>query len=288
MPGREYRRSSRLGRRGGRPATPPTLRPVPELPEVEAYRRLAEHVLGRPITGVDSPDAWFLKGGLDATTLVGALLGRSFTAARRIGKLLLLDTSAGGPTLGLRFGMTGRLVVDGAVGVDRLMYSSDREESAWDRLRVRFADGGDLRVRDPRRLGGVLLDPEEGRLGPDALSITPARLGRALGASSAPLKARLMDQTHIAGVGNLIADEALWRAGLDPRRPAGSLSPAELRRLHRHLSSTVRDLIARGGSHTGDLLPARVPGGRCPRDGAVLERDMVGGRTTWWCPRHQG
>ncbi|TMM19871.1 MAG: hypothetical protein E6G01_01330 [Actinobacteria bacterium] len=96
-----------------------------------------------------------------------------------------------------------------------------------------------------------------------------------------------MDQARLAGVGNLIADEALWKAGLDPRRPASSLTTAETRRLHRHLRAVVSDLLERGGSHLGDLLAARVPGGRCPRDGEPLARDQVGGRTTWWCPRHQ-
>lgn len=255
---------------------------MPELPEVEAYRRLAERALGRRIVGVDAPDAWYLKAGAAPAVLVG----RTFTAARRIGKLLLLDTDDG-PTLGLRFGMTGRLVVDGAVGVDRLLYSSDRELDAWDRFAVRFEDGGDLRVRDPRRLGGVLLDPDERGLGPDAVGVTSAQLRAALADSTAPLKARLMDQARLAGIGNLLADEVLWRAGLAPARPAGSLSPAEARRLHRHLVGTLTDLTERGGSHTGDLMPERGPGGACPKDGTPLRRDTVGGRTSWWCPHHQ-
>ncbi|MGI8686392.1 MAG: Fpg/Nei family DNA glycosylase [Acidimicrobiales bacterium] len=260
---------------------------MPELPEVEAYRTLAEAALRRPVAEVDAPDAWFLKGGIDAGGVSAALTGRSFTAARRRGKLLLLDTSDDGPVLGLRFGMTGRLVVDGRAGVDKLLYSSDQGLSAWDRFALRFAGGGDLRVHDPRRLGGVFLDPDEGRLGVDVLTITPAALRTALGRSTAPLKARLMDQAHLAGVGNLLADETLWRAGLDPRRPAGSLTPAELRRLHKHLRASVADLIVRGGSHSGDLMPARAAGGVCPRDGAALSRATVGGRTTWWCPKHQ-
>jgi formamidopyrimidine-DNA glycosylase len=259
---------------------------VPELPEVEAYRRLAERALHRKIAGVDGPDDWYLKRGLDAEVARAALVGRDFTAARRIGKLLLLDVSDG-PTLGLRFGMTGRLLVDGTAGVDALLYSSVQELERFDRFMVRFADGGDLRMRDPRRLGGVELDPDEARLGPDALTVTAAQLRDLLAGSEAPLKARLMDQARLAGVGNLIADETLWRAGLLPSRPAGSLSPAELRRLHKHLRGTVDDLIGRGGSHTGDLLPVRGPGGRCPRDGAELRRATVGGRTTWWCPKHQ-
>lgn len=269
------------------------LRAVPEMPEVEAYCRLAEGGLGRPIVSVGAPDAWFLKRGLDATTAALALTDRSFTQARRLGKLLLLDTSPlasdepPGPTLGLRFGMTGCLVVDGRVGVDRLLYSSDRHEEAWNRFQVTFADGGVLAVRDPRRLGGIELDPEEGSLGPDVASVGPAALRRALGSSAAPLKGRLLDQGRLAGVGNLMADEALWRAGLDPSRPAGSLSGAEVRRLHRHLRATVADLVKRGGSHTGDLLASRRPGGVCPRDGTPLARSTVAGRTTWWCPKHQ-
>ena len=259
---------------------------MPELPEVEAYRRLGEQALHREVAEVVARDTWFLKGGLTPEHLVAIVTGRTFTASRRIGKLMLLDTGTG-PTVGLRFGMTGRLLVDGRAGVDELEYSSVRDEPAWDRVTFRFADGGDLRIRDPRRLGGVLLDPDEGRLGADALTVTPAGLRAALGASTAPLKARLMDQGRVAGIGNLIADETLYRAGLDPARPAGSLAPAELRRLHRALRATVSLLIERGGSHTGDLQQARRPGGTCPRDGTALLRRTVGGRTTWSCPRHQ-
>jgi formamidopyrimidine-DNA glycosylase len=259
---------------------------VPELPEVEAYRTLAERALHRKIAGVDAPDAWYLKRGLDAAVVTAALIGRRFTAARRIGKLLLMEVDKG-PTLGLRFGMTGRLLVDGAAGVDKLLYSSTKELERYDRFAVRFAGGGDLRMRDPRRLGAVELEPDEARLGPDALGLSPAALRDALAGSQAPLKARIMDQARIAGVGNLIADEALWRAGLLPSRPASSLSPAELRRLHKHLVGTVADLIARGGSHHGDFLPFRRRDGACPRDGAPLLRATVGGRTTYWCPRHQ-
>ena len=260
---------------------------MPELPEVERYRALAEgRALGRIIATVHADDAWYLKGGLEADELRGVLRGREFTAARRIGKLLLLDVNSG-PTLGLRFGMSGRLLVDGTAALTDLIYSSNRELEKWDRFGVTFADGGSMVLRDPRRLGGVLLDPAEVRLGPDARELTVAQLRVALGSSTAPLKARLMDQARIAGVGNLIADEALWRAGLDPARPAGSLETADLRRLHRHLRASVEDLIDRGGSHTGDLLPHRRAGGLCPKDGTPLVRRTVGGRTTWSCPVHQ-
>jgi len=246
---------------------------------VEAYRQLAERVVGRTIVAVDIPDPWFVKQG-DPRALVGCAI----TAVRRRGKLLLVDTD--GPTLGLRFGMTGRLVVDGTPGVDALLYSSNADRPAYDRFALHLSEGV-LAVRDPRRLGGVSVDPDEARLGPDALGIGAAALRAALAASEAPLKARLMDQARVAGVGNLVADELLWRARLDPARPAGNLTAAESRLLARAVRSTLADLIGRGGSHTGDLMPERRPGGRCPRDGTPLVRRRIGGRTTWSCPACQ-
>jgi formamidopyrimidine-DNA glycosylase len=257
---------------------------MPELPEVEAYRVLAERVVGRTITGVQAPDAWYLKGGISAADLTSALTGRAIRGARRRGKLLLLDTD--GPTLGLRFGMTGRLVVDGVPGVETLLYTSNADRSEWDRFGL-VLDRGRLAVRDPRRLGGVSLDPPEARLGPDARGISVAALRAALAGGTGPLKARLLDQARVAGVGNLIADEALWRAGLDPGRPAGGLDDASVRALARALRRTIEELIERGGSHQGELGPARAPGGVCPRDGTPLVRRTIGGRTTWSCPAHQ-
>jgi formamidopyrimidine-DNA glycosylase len=264
-----------------------TLRqPVPELPEVESYRQLADKsALRRQIRAVETLDPRYLRGS-GRSDVGAALTGRRFVAARRIGKLVLLDTD-GGPTVGLHFGMTGSLAVDGVEGVDGLLYTPRRVEPGWERFVVRFADGGRLTMRDPRRFGRLELDPDENRLGVDLLALTPASLTKALTTSRAPLKARLLDQSRIAGIGNLIADEALWRSGLDPARPAGSLTAPERRRLHRHLRATTADLMARGGSHTGDFLPARQRDGRCPRDGAPLLRRSVGGRTTFSCPVHQ-
>jgi formamidopyrimidine-DNA glycosylase len=261
---------------------------VPELPEVESYRRLAEtHALDRTVIGVEADDAWILKRGLTATEVQAGLVGRRLVAARRRGKLLLIDTDGEGPVLGLRFGMTGRLQVDGAFGVDRLQYSPAKSEPRWDRFGLQFSGGGHLRLQDPRRLGGVELDPDEDRLGPDALTITPRQLALALAGSTVALKARLLDQEKVAGIGNLIADEILWRAALAPWRPSSSLDPIEVRRLHRHLRSGLRILIGRGGAHTGDLGAHRRPGGRCPKDGTELIRATIGGRTSWWCPSHQ-
>jgi formamidopyrimidine-DNA glycosylase len=142
-------------------------------------------------------------------------------------------------------------------------------------------------VRDARRLGGAELDPETLRLGPDAVGLNLAGLRKVLGDSRIALKARLMDQSKIAGLGNLLVDEALFQAGLDPARPAGGLDDTELKSLHRALRRTLTNLTRRGGSHTGVLQPARHRDGLCPVDGAPLLRRTVGGRTTYSCPVHQ-
>ena len=260
---------------------------MPEILEIEYYRQLAEAALEREIAAVwvDELASRGLEPGVD---LAAILPGLSFLAARRRGKLLVLDTE--GPSMGLRFGMTGGLLLDGVAGIDRLRYGPGSYEPRWIRARVTFADGGELLLHDPRRLGRVSLDPDEGALGPDALSLSIGELRTALAVrhgEGPPIKARLLDQSKIAGVGNLLADEILWRASIDPRRPSTSLSPAELRLLHRHLRSTLDQLFERGGSHTGDHMEARRPQGRCPKDGAAMHRATIGGRTTWWCSAHQ-
>ncbi len=252
--------------------------------EVEAYRQAAERAVGHRIARVEAPDAWFLKGGTTAEALQ-SLVGATVTGTRRIGKLLILDTDV--VPLGLRFGMTGRLLVGGHVPIEKLEYSSNRFEERWVRFVLGFDDLGDLVLVDPRRLGGVELDPDTAHLGPDALAVGLAELRDRLAASRAPVKAFLLDQQRVAGVGNLIADEALWRAGVDPARPARSLDRDEVRRLHRHLRGAIRSMTDRGGSHTGDLHVARARGATCPRDGAPLLRRTIGGRTTYSCPEHQ-
>ncbi|HEX4081790.1 MAG TPA: DNA-formamidopyrimidine glycosylase family protein, partial [Acidimicrobiales bacterium] len=270
----------------------------------------------RPVAAVAVPDPHVLRGQVRPAALRRALVGRSLVAARRRGKLLLLDVDGavdgavdgestsdretgsqpGGPTLGMRFGMTGDLVLDDQQAIGELLYAPVGFGRQWVRFGLRFADGGSLLLHDPRRFGRVELDPAEEQLGPDAATVTPAELRAALATRRSlsgqagggpPLKARLLDQSHLAGLGNLLVDEILWRAGLSPQRPSGSLSDAELRRLHRHIRTTVDQLLERGGSHTGDLMAERRPDGHCPKDGTALTRATVGGRTTYWCPAHQ-
>ena len=116
---------------------------MPELVEVEKYRRLADRVVGRRVAEVMAPDAWYLKRGLDAATAESVLTGATVTGTRRIGKLLMLDLAdatdgSDRPVLGLRFGMSGRLVVDGQAGVDDLVYAPRLTLDKWDRFGLRF------------------------------------------------------------------------------------------------------------------------------------------------------
>ncbi len=259
---------------------------MPEGVEIEMYRLHGERAVGETIASVLAPDDWFLKGQTTEPELVDAITGSTVTAARRRGKLMILDLSSG-HRLGLRFGMTGRLLVGEESAIEYLEYSSQRNEPAWDRFQITFESGLELRIRDPRRLGGVELDPDEEKLGADVFTITIGQLKDRVLVGKMALKARLLDQGRVAGIGNLIADETLWRAGLDPARAADSLEENDIRRLHRNLRTVLADFMEDGGSHTGRLQPARTRGGHCPRDGAELLRREIGGRTTYSCPEHQ-
>lgn len=264
---------------------------MPEMLEAETARALiAVRALEREIAKVHAPDTWFLKRGLTPRAARSILPGLRLTAARRRGKLLLIDTDGpevGGPVLAMHLGMSGRILVDGEAAGDPLLYAANGDNPAWRRFGLHFVDGGTLYLRDPRRLGAVELDPDEDRLGPDASTVKLAFVRDLLGRSHAPVKAVLMDQSRIAGLGNLLTDEVLFRAGVDPARPANSIRDDEVRAVARAISTTVRTLGRRGGSHTGDHMEARAPGSNCPRDGAPMLRRTVGGRTTYSCSLHQ-
>ena len=257
---------------------------MPELPEVERARALiARSALHRPIASVDDSDTYVCRPHAPGE-IADALVGRELVSAERRGKSMWLETSEEGPALGIHLGMAGRIVVDGdEAGDPRPRQDRDR----WDRFTIAFADGGRMTLRDSRRLGRVRLEPPIERLGPDAAEVTRAAFRARVSRSRMPIKSRIMDQSVIAGVGNLLADEALWKAAIDPHRPANALAEAELDRLRNAIRAANRSAIAKGGVHTGRVIPARRRDGVCPRCGTPMARGTIGGRTTYWCPAEQ-
>jgi formamidopyrimidine-DNA glycosylase len=167
-----------------------------------------------------------------------------------------------------------------------------------DRLILAFVEGGELRYRNMRKLGGVWLahDQEElddilGRLGPDALTIGRKEFLVRLARRRGSIKAALMDQRLVAGVGNIIADEVLWHARIHPKRAIESLDEDERRRLYTQMRQVLREAVDRF-----DYLPRKrswlshvrgIPGAACPRCKTPLARTVVGGRTTYFCPNCQ-
>src|SRR3954467_13553120 len=259
---------------------------MPELPEVERARALiAERALGRRIATVDDTDTYVCRPHAPGE-IADALVGRELVEAHRQGKAMWV-APADAPALGLHLGMAGRIVVDDHAAGDPNRDGPNGHNPLWDRFALRFEDGGALLLRDKRRLGRAVLDPDLSRLGPDAAEVARDDFRERVGRGVLPLKAKIMDQSVIAGVGNLLADEALWRARLDPRMPASSLDEDDLDRLRREIRSATRRAIARGGVHTGDVIAHRRRDGVCPRCGADMARATIGGRPPYWCAAAQ-
>ena len=248
---------------------------MPELPEAERARREIEKVLGREIVAVDDTDTYVCRPHAPGD-ICAALLGRSLVSANRRGKFLWAETSGDGPDLGLHLGMSGSIVIDGGPSPNN-----------WDRFTLEFAGGGRMALRDKRRLGRAVIEPDYSHVGPDAGELDLPAFRERVGRGNVAIKAKLLDQGALAGVGNLLADEVLWQAGISPRAIAAELSRPRLNRLYDALQQGIADAIERGGVHTGEIIEHRRPGATCPRDGTGMTRATIGGRTTWWCPRCQ-
>ena len=247
---------------------------MPELPEAERARLTLQSQLGKRIAAIDDSDAYVCRPHQPGE-IASALVGHTFVSAHRRGKFMWLETDDG-PTLGLHLGMAGHIALE-----------APQDRPIWDRFTVEFEDGSRFALRDRRRLGRAVLNPDLAHVGPDAALVSRAEFRSRVGAGKAAVKARLLDQGAISGVGNLLADEALWQARLAPWRSSGTLSDDELDRLRRALRAAVRAAIRNGGVHTGTFVETRGRDGSCPRDGHPLERATIGGRTTYWCPACQ-
>ncbi len=181
---------------------------MPELPEAERARLILESVLGRRIARVDDSDTYVCRPHAPGE-ISSALVGHEFVSAHRRGKFMWLET-AGGPTLGLHLGMAGHVAL------------TEGDRPRWDRFTVEFDDGSRFALRDRRRLGRAVLNPDFSHVGPDAADVGREEFRRLIGSGRAPVKARLLDQGAISGVGNLLADETCGRRG--SRRDVASRS----------------------------------------------------------------
>ena len=272
---------------------------MPELPEVETIRRRLEPLLsGRKIVRAAIVDPRLTRP-VAPEEVAAELTGETIAALGRRGKYLLVHFE-GGLALVVHLRMTGSL----------RHRRAGAEQVAHERARLQLDDGTELAYRDVRRFGTwQLLAPDEldeyldARVGPEPLAreFTPELLRERLAGRRAPLKAALLDQRTLAGLGNIYVDEALWRAKLHPARSAGSLGKPALARLHGAIRETLETGIARQGSTLRDYA---LPGGEsgsmqaefrvygrdgepCERCGAVISKTRIAGRGTWFCPRCQ-
>jgi formamidopyrimidine-DNA glycosylase len=287
---------------------------MPELPEVETVcRQLEPELEGRRIEALEVLDERWSRP-VPAAELESAVAGATIEGLGRRGKYLLLALD-GGRTLVMHLRMTGNLVlVEGEEMLDpsegRRLYESERSTSAR-HLRARFVldDGRELWFTDPRRFGEAFLIDDAGlperfeRLGVEPLSpeFTAEALGGIAAGRTAPLKSFLLDQSGIAGVGNIYADEALYRARLHPLSPAGSMKPEHLAALRDAVVAALEAGIDGGGASIDDYRDGRGERGTmqerflvhtregepCPSCGGEIVRIVLGGRSTYFCPSCQ-
>jgi formamidopyrimidine-DNA glycosylase len=288
---------------------------MPELPEVETVARQLEPELeGRRITSLEVLDPRWSRP-VAPEVLAEQVSGRTIEGLGRRGKYLLLGLD-GGRTLVMHLRMTGNLVlVEGEEMLDpsegRRLYEGERSTSER-HLRARFVldDGREVWFTDPRRFGEAFLiddvdleDRFAGRVGIEPFSeeFTPQALGEIAAGRSAPLKSFLLDQKGVAGVGNIYADEALYRARLHPLSPAGSMKPEHLEALRDAVVAALEAGIYAGGSSIDDYLDGRGEKGTmqekflvhtregepCPSCGGPISRIVVSGRSTYFCPNCQ-
>jgi formamidopyrimidine-DNA glycosylase len=275
---------------------------MPELPEVEATRRhLAPVVEGAVVVEAAVRRDRMVRHHQRPTDFPDRMRGRRVSALDRLGKMLLARMS-GDITWVTHLGMSGRMAV----------HRAGEAEAPHTNVVVRLRGGVEVRMIDPRTFGFVAaFTPVEiaagygSGWGPDALDALPAArsIGETLAGRTAPIKALLLDQRIVAGLGNIYADEVLFRARLRPDRPGGSLSVAEVAALRGSIRPVLRAALRGGGTSLADLAYL-LPDGRagehlsrlaaygregepCRRCPGVIVRSVIRGRSAFWCPRCQ-
>jgi len=262
---------------------------MPELPEVETVlRTIAPRVVGGRILGARFSSRLVMRA--DPAEAAARLRGRTIGAARRLGKFLVFDLGEGA-TLSIHLGMTGRLLWDGAPG------PHTRAELLLDRGRLVYDD-----VRQFGRIEVSCAIPERiARLGPDPLAIAESEFIERLQARRGRIKPLLLDQHFLGGIGNIYADEALFRAGIHPRAIAARLSRARARRLYRAIQEVLRAAIESGGSSISDYVDGDgrrgsfqlrhavygKQGEPCVACGTPIRRIVLAQRGSHYCPKCQ-
>ncbi len=262
---------------------------MPELPEVETVvRTLARRITGLRIVRVAHVRADMVEpADFDFAETV---TGRVIDDVRRRAKRIVFTLDAGGRFF-VHLGMTGQLTIEPA----------DAPQKLHTHLILELSNRQQLRLVDPRRFGAIvwLGDLDHANVGPEPLQLQPARLGKLLHATKRAVKVALLDQTMIAGIGNIYADEALFAAKIHPTTPACALSVEQVRALNRAIKQVLRTAIGAGGSSIRDYVDAEGRRGsfqqrhqvygreaercvRCKR--ATIERIVLGGRSTHFCP----
>jgi formamidopyrimidine-DNA glycosylase len=259
---------------------------MPELPDVEVFGRyLGSTALHKRIDGVTVNDARILRN-VSGSRLSRGLRGRRMEGTRRRGKHLLVELDSGS-WLTLHFGMTGSLVYLKRMAGDR----------RHDRVILSLANGYRLIYVCSRLLGrvGLVKDAEAfiqaKGLGPDALRLDPDGFKEIVNSSRASIKSTLMDQSRLAGLGNIYSDEMLFQAGVGPRRKAGRLGNREMDGLFRSMQKVLRTAIERKADpHRLPrtwLVTHRREGAACPRCGGKVRKITLAGRSTYYCPSCQ-
>ncbi len=266
---------------------------MPEFVEVEAYANTVRPLIGGSISGIELRDERLLRRAeegydAEASHVYGVMGGAEITDVSRIGKLLLIHLS-GEHTVGLTFGLRGWLMLDGEIA---RADGARRTRSATPdhvRLSIEVDETRELILEDLLRLATLEIDPDTSNFGPDILDLDKQQFRDLLDGSRATIKGLLMNQRHIAGIGNLIADEILFQGKVDPRRTAGDIIGDDLDTLWQGLRTTRDRVLEKNGSHQGVLIQsgAREKGEHCPRCDVEMQRVKVAGRTSYFCPAHQ-
>lgn len=279
---------------------------MPELPEVEIFKRFIDrHALNQPIQAAEVRHPKGLKD-LSPETLTKITRHNGFVQTLRRGKHLLAQLNPVEPKakrmnpphwLLFHFGMTGCLSYAPPHQAAINAYGDDINRDAHIRVSFTLADGGQLRFHDQRLFGYISLihDPDAyfqaKKLGPDALTVEEGEFLRQLAGRKGAIKPVLMDQSVVAGLGNIYVDELLFQMQLHPEQTLANVSPQARKHLHRLMQEILENSIALNTDR--DQLPAgylwhhRKPKGHCPRDGHLLSVQTVGGRTTYFCPKCQ-